>query len=94
MHSYGSDGNFEFFHQINKDMSFTVRGNYTFSQNIIDYYEENKLPYDYLSVTGNPLTSFADILQKASSPVKKKSTQVPTKADSAAFVREISNIVT
>lgn len=35
-------------------MSFTVRANYTFSQNIIDYFEENKLPYDYLSVTGRP----------------------------------------
>ena len=54
MHSVGSDGNIEFFHTINKDMSFTVRANYTFSQNIIDYFEENKLPYDYLSVTGRP----------------------------------------
>lgn len=54
MHSYGSDGNIEYNHKINNDMRFTVRGNYTFSQNIIDYYEENKLPYDYLSVTGKP----------------------------------------
>lgn len=54
MHSYGTDGNISYFHKINKDMSFTVRGNYTFSQNIIDYYEENKLPYDYLSITGKP----------------------------------------
>lgn len=54
MHSFGSDGNVEYFHKINNDMSFTVRANYTFSQNIIDYYEENKLPYDYLSVTGKP----------------------------------------
>ena len=54
MHSVGSDGNIEFFHQINKDMNFTIRANYTFSQNVIDYFEENKLPYDYLSVTGKP----------------------------------------
>lgn len=54
MHSYGSDGNIEYNRNINKDMGFTVRANYTFSQNIIDYYEENKLPYDYLSVTGKP----------------------------------------
>lgn len=54
MHSYGSDGNVEYFHMINKDMSFTLRANYTFSENIIDYYEENPLPYDYLSVTGKP----------------------------------------
>ncbi len=54
MHSYGSDGNIEYSHSINKDMDFTVRGNYTFSQNMIDYFEENKLPYDYLSITGKP----------------------------------------
>lgn len=54
MHSFGSDGNIEYNHTINKDMSFTIRSNYTFSQNIIDYFEENKLPYDYLSVTGKP----------------------------------------
>lgn len=54
MHSYGSDGNIEYNHPISKDMGFTLRGNYTFSQNIIDYFEENKLPYDYLSVTGKP----------------------------------------
>lgn len=54
MHSFGSDGNIEYSHDINNDMSFTVRANYTFSQNIVDYFEENKLPYDYLSVTGKP----------------------------------------
>lgn len=54
MHSFGSDGNIEYSHNFNNDMGFTVRGNYTFSQNIIDYFEENKLPYDYLSVTGKP----------------------------------------
>src|SRR3712207_6832271 len=35
-------------------MNFTLRANYTFSQNIVDYFEENKLPYDYLSVTNKP----------------------------------------
>lgn len=54
MHSYGSDGNISYFHALNKEMSFTLRGNYTFSQNIIDYFEENKYPYDYLSTTGKP----------------------------------------
>lgn len=54
MHSYGSDGNVEYTHKVNNDVTFTLRGNYTFSQNIIDYFEENKLPYDYLSVTGKP----------------------------------------
>lgn len=54
MHSYGSDGNISYTHEINKDMYFTVRANYTFSQNIVDYFEENKLPYDYLSAVGKP----------------------------------------
>lgn len=55
MHSFGSDGNISYFHKINKEMNFTVRANYTWSQNIVDYFEENKLAYDYQSVTGMPL---------------------------------------
>ena len=54
MHSYGSDGNISYFHKLNKEMNFTVRANYTWSQNIVDYFEENKLAYDYQSVTGMP----------------------------------------
>lgn len=55
MYSYGSDGNAEYTHVINKDMSFTVRGNYTWSQNMVDNWEENKREYDYLNYTGKPL---------------------------------------
>lgn len=54
MHSFGSDGNISYFHKINKDMDFTIRANYTWSQNIVDYFEENKLPYEYQSQTGKP----------------------------------------
>lgn len=54
MHSYGSDGNISYFQQLNKQASFTLRANYTFSQNIVDYFEENKLPYDYQSITNRP----------------------------------------
>lgn len=54
MYSYGSDGNAEYTYVINKDMSFTIRGNYTWSQNIIDNWEENKREYDYLNYTGKP----------------------------------------
>lgn len=55
MHSFGSDGNISYAHKINDDMDFTVRANYTWSQNIVDNWEENKYPYDYLSRTGKPL---------------------------------------
>ncbi len=55
MYSFGSDGNAEYTHVINKDMSFTVRGNYTWSQNMVDNWEENTREYDYLNYTGKPL---------------------------------------
>lgn len=55
MHSFGSDGNAEYTHRFNEDMSFTIRANYTWSQNIVDNWEQNKLPYDYLSYSGKPL---------------------------------------
>jgi len=47
MRSYGSDGNFSYMQEINRDWSFTVRGNYSFSQNEILYWEElpQRLPY-------------------------------------------------
>lgn len=54
MHSFGSDGNISYYHKINRDMDFTIRANYTWSQNIVDYFEENKLAYDYQSTTGMP----------------------------------------
>ena len=84
MHSYGSDGNFEFFHQINKDMNFTIRGNYTLSQNIIDYFEENKLPYDYLSVTGKPYDILRGYISEGLFSSKE---EINTSADQSGFGR-------
>jgi len=55
MHSYGSDGNISYHHPINKDMSFTVRANYTFSENIVDNFEEPLYAYGYQSSNGKPL---------------------------------------
>lgn len=81
MHSVGSDGNIEFFHQINKDMNFTIRANYTFSQNVIDYFEENKLPYDYLSVTGKPFNILRGYISEGCSPVK----EINTSPDQSGF---------
>lgn len=55
MRSFGSDGSISYRHPINKDMDFTVRGNYTFSQNMVDNFEEPKYKYDYISANGKPL---------------------------------------
>ncbi|MDR1171714.1 MAG: TonB-dependent receptor [Bacteroidales bacterium] len=54
MHSYGTDGNISFLQEINKDWSFTVRGNYTYSQNEILYWEEPPTPYPYQLRKGYP----------------------------------------
>lgn len=84
MHSYGSDGNFEFFHDINKDMNFTIRGNYTLSSNIIDYFEENKLPYNYLSVTGKPYDILRGYIAEGLFASKD---EINTSADQSGFGR-------
>lgn len=54
MRSYGSDGNISFTQSINKDLYFTLRGNYTYSTNEVKEWEENNLPYDYLFRKGWP----------------------------------------
>lgn len=82
MHSFGSDGNVSYFHAINNDMDFSVRANYTFSQNIIDYYEENKLPYDYMSVTGKP---YGIIRGYISEGLFKDREEIETSADQSGF---------
>lgn len=82
MHSFGSDGNIEFFQDINKDMNFTVRGNFTFSQNTIDYFEENKLPYDYLSVTNKPYNILRGYISEGLFSSKE---EINTSADQSAF---------
>jgi TonB-linked SusC/RagA family outer membrane protein len=47
MRNYGSDGNASFSHEINPNMSFTVRGNFTYARNKIINWEEifQKYPY-------------------------------------------------
>jgi TonB-linked SusC/RagA family outer membrane protein len=54
MRSWGSDGNISFTQEITKDMSFTIRGNYTFSQNIVQNWEEVKEAYPYKERSGLP----------------------------------------
>lgn len=54
MKSYGSDGNITFTHRINEDMNFTIRGNYTYSKNKVQNWEEAYLEYPYLEHAGFP----------------------------------------
>jgi TonB-linked SusC/RagA family outer membrane protein len=54
MKSWGSDGNISFSHSITKDMSFTLRGNYTFSQNLVQNWEQVNQAHPYLELSGMP----------------------------------------
>ncbi|MDR1335292.1 MAG: TonB-dependent receptor [Tannerella sp.] len=54
MRSYGSDGNISYTQELGKRMSFTVRGNYTYSQNKIQNWEESFREYPYLERSGWP----------------------------------------
>lgn len=54
MKSYGSDGNISYTHPINKDMSFTLRGNYTYTKNMIDSWEQPASKYAYQDYSGWP----------------------------------------
>jgi TonB-linked SusC/RagA family outer membrane protein len=54
MKSYGADGNISYTQKINGDMSFTVRGNFTYSKNKIQNWEQAYMEYPYLEYTGFP----------------------------------------
>ena len=54
MRSYGTDGNISYSHVINREWSFTVRGNYTYSQNEIINWEEPPTKYPYQPYNGYP----------------------------------------
>ena len=54
MKSYGSDGNISYMHEFNKNSSFTVRANYTYSRNLIQNWEQADPKYDYQKYSGFP----------------------------------------
>ncbi|MDR0845706.1 MAG: TonB-dependent receptor, partial [Tannerella sp.] len=54
MKSFGSDGNISFSQELGKDMDFVIRGNYTYSKNIIQNWEQVYEKYPYLERTGLP----------------------------------------
>jgi TonB-linked SusC/RagA family outer membrane protein len=54
MQSYGADGNASFIQKLGKDMSFTLRGNFTYSRNNVQNWEEANPPYPYQEASGYP----------------------------------------
>lgn len=57
MKSFGSDGNISYKTQITKDLGITIRGNYTYSNNKVQNWEQAYLEYPYLEYNGFPLNS-------------------------------------
>lgn len=55
MHSWGSDGNVAFKYSISNNSSFTLRGNYTYADNMVDYWEQPAQPYPYQTWSNTPL---------------------------------------
>ncbi len=54
MISWGSDGNVSYTYDINKDMSVTLRGNYTFAKNKVTKYEKPYVLYPYQDDINQP----------------------------------------
>jgi TonB-linked SusC/RagA family outer membrane protein len=54
MKSYGSDGNAAYSYEINNDMRFTVRGNFSYSTNRIQNWEDIYQKYSYQEANGYP----------------------------------------
>jgi len=52
MKSYGADGSIAFIHEINKDMRFTLRGNFSYSKNLIQNWEDIYQKYPYQERNG------------------------------------------
>ncbi|MBL1411241.1 SusC/RagA family TonB-linked outer membrane protein [Sphingobacterium faecale] len=57
MQSSGADGNISYNAQINQDMGFTLRGNFTYSKNIVQNWEQPYMEYSYLEYNGFPYGS-------------------------------------
>ena len=52
MKSYGADGNISFNHSFDKDWSIEIHGNFTYSANKIENWEQPAQLYEYLNYTG------------------------------------------
>jgi TonB-linked SusC/RagA family outer membrane protein len=54
MVAWGTDGTLAYVQPVNKDMNFTVRGNFTLSRNKVDYWEQSGVNFPYQSYSGVP----------------------------------------
>lgn len=54
MQSSGADGNITYATKLNKDMSLTLRGNFTYAKNVVQNWEQAYLEYSYLEFNGYP----------------------------------------
>lgn len=54
MKSWGVDGNASWKQRMGKDMSLTVRGNFTYAKNKVLYWEQSGVNYPYQSYSGVP----------------------------------------
>lgn len=86
MKSYGSDGNISYRHDFGTDWSLTVRGNFTYSANKVENWEQAEQPYDYQNYTGYvnnafrgyiALGLFRDEQDVAQSPIQTFGTYMP-----------------
>ena len=54
MKSWGTDGTLAYTHTFSKDMSLTLRGNFTHAENKVLYWEQSGVNYPYQSYSGVP----------------------------------------
>ena len=57
MKSSGMDGSISYTNNFSKDIGFTLRGNFTYSKNVVQNWEQAYLEYPYLEFNGYPYNS-------------------------------------
>lgn len=57
MKSTGADGNITYTTSLSNDMTLTLRGNFTYSKNVVQNWEQAYLEYSYLEYNGYPYNS-------------------------------------
>lgn len=86
MKSFGSDGTIKYEHDLTKNSTVTIRGNYTYSNNTVINWEEPYPRYSYQELTGLPngykrgfksLGFFKDELDVLTSPVQNWGAVMP-----------------